>query len=274
MMRDKGLRWCLVVGCCLLSLLFLSSTIEVSGAPASSSSPGLASQPVRSQSVRYAAKLPQAKAAVVVPEEAREGEAEQLVTASAARPDAAAGSAEASDASLSATMTSAPDLSTSGTAPSTGGSEVWRSPVDFFSSPSKPAALAARAAVAAAAKLPASGAQAGQATVGAVSVAGPAAPLPPALKLDAHLPPSVVPRHVFVNWHSASLPKGMRAALERMKAGNPAFHFRFFTGEDMRNYIAAYAPPPVLVAFDTLLPQAYKADLFRYFALYREGGMW
>lgn len=88
------------------------------------------------------------------------------------------------------------------------------------------------------------------------------------------LPPTVVPRQVFINWHTSRLPRGMRAAVETMKAASPTFDFRFFDSGDMRDYIAAHATPAVLNAFDSLRPQAYRADLFRYFVLYREGGMW
>lgn len=278
MMRGRALRWCLVVGCCFLSLLFLSSTVEVSGAPASSSVAVPVSQPIVGQSLRDAAKL-KANAAVETTGDGRDGTigvqplAQRPAAVSAARTDSAAAAANAG----STTRASAQRSSSSGSTPS---SETWRSPVDLFSSANKLGArtsaqpVSAAAAAAAAGEPAAAGLHAASPAAAVVDVPSLEARLPPALKLDAHLPPSVVPRHVFVNWHSAELPEGMRAALSQMKALNPAFQFRFFDANDMRNYIAAYAPPRVLSAFTTLLPQAYRADLFRYFALHREGGMW
>jgi mannosyltransferase OCH1-like enzyme len=64
----------------------------------------------------------------------------------------------------------------------------------------------------------------------------------------------------------------MLANLNTLRRENPTFGFHVFDDADCRNFIQAYFPPDVLNAFDTLIPGAYKADLWRLCILYIYGG--
>jgi mannosyltransferase OCH1-like enzyme len=55
---------------------------------------------------------------------------------------------------------------------------------------------------------------------------------------------------------------------------NPEYSYHFFNNEKIREYIKNNFEDRVLKAFDSLVPGAYKADLWRYCILYKEGGVY
>jgi mannosyltransferase OCH1-like enzyme len=62
--------------------------------------------------------------------------------------------------------------------------------------------------------------------------------------------------------------------LQKATVMNPGLEIKFYDDTDCDAYIARHFPSDVLHAYRTLLPAAYKADLFRYCVLYQEGGIW
>jgi mannosyltransferase OCH1-like enzyme len=50
--------------------------------------------------------------------------------------------------------------------------------------------------------------------------------------------------------------------------------YRFYDDNDVRNYIINNFPSRVLDAFDAIIPGAFKADLFRYLVLMKDGGIY
>ena len=85
---------------------------------------------------------------------------------------------------------------------------------------------------------------------------------------------SVVPLKIFQTWHTKNLPPKMDDAVKRIKSANPGFEHHLFDDEDCREFIKNNYPPIVLETFDKLIPGAYKADLWRYCVLYKEGGIY
>lgn len=85
---------------------------------------------------------------------------------------------------------------------------------------------------------------------------------------------SIIPLKIFQTWHTKNLPTNMRKAVEIVKKGNPAFQHYLFDDNDCREYIKNNFPEVVVEAFDCLIPGAYKADLWRYCVLYKEGGIY
>lgn len=55
---------------------------------------------------------------------------------------------------------------------------------------------------------------------------------------------------------------------------NSGWDYRFYDDSDMRNYIINNFPSRVLDAFDAIIPGAFKADLFRYLVLMKDGGIY
>ena len=85
---------------------------------------------------------------------------------------------------------------------------------------------------------------------------------------------NVIPLNIFQTWHTKNLPLLMSKNTEFIKQSNPAFNYRLFDDDDCREFIKTHFDGHVLNAFDTLIPGAYKADLWRYCVLYILGGIY
>ena len=55
---------------------------------------------------------------------------------------------------------------------------------------------------------------------------------------------------------------------------NSEYDYSFYDDKKCREYIQMYYPADYLKAYDMVIPGAYKADVFRYLLLYREGGVY
>jgi len=85
---------------------------------------------------------------------------------------------------------------------------------------------------------------------------------------------SVIPLKIYQTWHSKDLPARMKHSVEIIKAKHPRFEHILFDDNECRQFIAANFDSVVLKAFDSLIPGAYKADLWRYCILYKNGGIY
>ena len=87
---------------------------------------------------------------------------------------------------------------------------------------------------------------------------------------------SVIPLNIFQTWHTKDLTNTplMKANCELLKKVNPEFKYYLFDDNDCRKYIAHYFNKDVVFALDSLIPGAYKADLWRYCVLYISGGIY
>ena len=85
---------------------------------------------------------------------------------------------------------------------------------------------------------------------------------------------SVIPLHIYMTWHLKDVPPFMKKNLEKLKKQNPEFTFHLYDEEDCRNFIRKNFDSTVLKCYDTLIPKAYKADLWRYCILYKKGGIY
>lgn len=85
---------------------------------------------------------------------------------------------------------------------------------------------------------------------------------------------SVIPLNIFQTWHTRELPLYMKACVDSLKREHPNFTYQLFDDNDCREFIKNNFPGEVLGAFDSLIPGAYKADLWRYCVLYMKGGIY
>jgi len=85
---------------------------------------------------------------------------------------------------------------------------------------------------------------------------------------------SVIPLNIFQTWHTKTLPPLMTNAVNTIINVNPRFKYCLYDDNDCRDFIKNSFPENVLNAYDTLIPGAYKADLWRYCILYKEGGIY
>jgi len=84
----------------------------------------------------------------------------------------------------------------------------------------------------------------------------------------------VIPLNIFQTWHTKNLTPSMFQCVSMIKNNNPKFHYQLFDDDDCREFIKNNYNSSVLNAFDTLIPGAYKADLWRYCILYKRGGIY
>lgn len=85
---------------------------------------------------------------------------------------------------------------------------------------------------------------------------------------------SIIPLKIYQTWHSKVLPTYMKQTVDKLKAKHPRFEHFLYDDNDCREFIAANFDNSVLKAFDSLIPGAYKADLWRYCILYKNGGIY
>lgn len=64
----------------------------------------------------------------------------------------------------------------------------------------------------------------------------------------------------------------MVLAIESTIEQNPEYQYHFFNGTERREFLKQHMGPTVLACYDKLIPKAYKADLFRYSAVFTHGG--
>lgn len=86
-----------------------------------------------------------------------------------------------------------------------------------------------------------------------------------------------IPFLVFQTWktnRTADMPAEMVYCMEDLRTHNPGFQFHLFSDEDCRAFLVANFATEVVAAYDTLLPGAYKADLWRYAVIYQHGGIY
>ena len=96
----------------------------------------------------------------------------------------------------------------------------------------------------------------------------PAAPAAPAKPLQ------VIPLNIFQTWETHKLPPKMTECVEKLKSANPEFSYHLYDDKECREFIKNNFENDVLYAYDTLIPGAYKADLWRYCILYKYGGIY
>jgi len=85
---------------------------------------------------------------------------------------------------------------------------------------------------------------------------------------------SIIPLNIFQTWPSKDLPPKMKECVELLKKQNPRFTHYLFDDNECREFIKNHFNYEVLNAYDTLIPGAYKADLWRLCVLYIHGGIY
>jgi mannosyltransferase OCH1-like enzyme len=84
----------------------------------------------------------------------------------------------------------------------------------------------------------------------------------------------VIPLNIYQTWHTKDVPEKMSNTINLIKSLNPRFNYQLFDDNDCREFIKNNFENDVLYAFDSLIPGAYKADLWRYCILYKNGGIY
>jgi mannosyltransferase OCH1-like enzyme len=83
-----------------------------------------------------------------------------------------------------------------------------------------------------------------------------------------------ISNNIFQTWQDKKLPPLMYLAVKKVRKQNPRFNHYLFDDNDCREFIKNNFEADVLNAYDSLIPGAYKADLWRYCILYKRGGIY
>lgn len=85
----------------------------------------------------------------------------------------------------------------------------------------------------------------------------------------------LIPKIIHQTWSEELTPDRYPQLVRIQNSWKAAgWEYRFYTDSDARGYIQEHFPDRFLDAFDTLVPGVFKADLFRYLVLLREGGIY
>ena len=85
---------------------------------------------------------------------------------------------------------------------------------------------------------------------------------------------AAIPRAIYQTWEAHDMPERMAAAVTAIREANPAFEYRLFDAAERRDFLVENFSVEVVDAYDTLVPNAFKADLWRYCVLYLRGGFY
>jgi len=91
--------------------------------------------------------------------------------------------------------------------------------------------------------------------------------------LKSHYNP-IMPLKIFQTWYTKDLPPKMRKRVQQLKILNPRFEHFLFDDNDCREFIKQHFNEDVLNTYNSLIPGAYKADLWRLCVLYIHGGIY
>jgi mannosyltransferase OCH1-like enzyme len=93
--------------------------------------------------------------------------------------------------------------------------------------------------------------------------------------LPIYKPPNLpIPKNIFQTWKTKELTGNMKKTVDMIHILNPEYNHFIFDDHDCRQFIEKYFDKKVLHAYDTLIPGAFKADLWRYCILYTLGGIY
>lgn len=85
---------------------------------------------------------------------------------------------------------------------------------------------------------------------------------------------SIIPLRIFQKWNNPIIPPLLKNNIKKIKKKNPEFKYYIFNDNDCKRFIKNHFDPDVLNAYNTLIPLAYKSDLWRYCILYIYGGIY
>lgn len=90
------------------------------------------------------------------------------------------------------------------------------------------------------------------------------------------LPPkkTIIPLDIYQFWHDDNLPECLIESTNNIKVNNPEFNYHLYNVETAREFIKNNFDNSVVEAYDTIIPVAFKCDLFRYCMMYLRGGIY
>jgi len=95
------------------------------------------------------------------------------------------------------------------------------------------------------------------------------------IPLDSNMPTSIIPRTIYQTHKTfETLPKGMQKNLKNTEKIHPNCEYVYYDDQACNQFIEENFHYRIVNAYNSLVPGAYKADLFRYCLLYKYGGVY
>ena len=85
---------------------------------------------------------------------------------------------------------------------------------------------------------------------------------------------SIIPLIIYTAQHTKELLPKMKENYERLLTDNPEFEVKLFDNNDCLEFIKNNFSDEILKAYNSLIPQSYKSDLWRYCVMYLNGGIY
>jgi len=83
-----------------------------------------------------------------------------------------------------------------------------------------------------------------------------------------------IPPILYKTGPKKKLDANVKNLFKETLANNPDYKIKYFDNQSCREFIKQYFDKNVLNAYDSLIPGAFKADLWRYCVLYQNGGVY
>lgn len=83
-----------------------------------------------------------------------------------------------------------------------------------------------------------------------------------------------VPKRIWQFWHTRNLEPAMRAHVEQLQSAHPEYMYTLMDDAESLSFLRVNFPTEVGQAYEALIPDAYKADLWRLCVLYKAGGIY
>lgn len=92
--------------------------------------------------------------------------------------------------------------------------------------------------------------------------------------VDSCTTEQLIPKIIVQTNEYCEIPLGMHKAMKQLRKDNPEYEYYYYDNVDRRDFIKKHFDGRVLHAYDSLVPGAFRADLFRYCFVYIRGGVY
>jgi hypothetical protein len=95
-------------------------------------------------------------------------------------------------------------------------------------------------------------------------------------RMPEFAPGCAIPRIIHQTFYERTLAPELQANVDRLRALNPGWEYRFYDDADIADFIRQNYPPLIWAYYQRIDPRygAARADLFRYLLLYKVGGVY
>jgi hypothetical protein len=83
-----------------------------------------------------------------------------------------------------------------------------------------------------------------------------------------------IPKKIFQTFQKKIFSKKFQEIIDTWKLNNPNYSYFIYDDRECNEFIKSNFPENIFNAYNSIIPNAYKADLWRYCILYIEGGIY